>query len=70
MVTSDQKREPGPYIFESDEDGHFYVIPKARLKDWSAWLRSQAAMDGDTPDWADRVGGNPSLISFPEYSHG
>lgn len=63
-----RKREPGPYIFESDEDGHFYVIPKARLADWAAWLRSEDASDGIEPGWADIVGGNPSLISFSEYS--
>ncbi|HSV90879.1 MAG TPA: hypothetical protein VLH80_07250 [Nitrospiraceae bacterium] len=58
----------GPYVFESDNDGHFYVIPKARMADWSQWLESDDAQNGIPPDWADVVGGNPSLISFPEYS--
>ncbi len=63
-----RQREPGPYVFESDDDGHFYVIPKARMKDWAAWLSSEDAQDGVEPDWAHIVGGNPSLISFPDYT--
>ena len=62
-------KEPGPYCFESDEDGHFYVIPIARMKAWSEWLRSEDADDGVEPIWAHCVGGNPSLISFPDYGH-
>jgi squalene cyclase len=63
-----RQREPGPYVFESDEDGHFYVIPKARIKDWCAWLSSEDAKNGVEPDWADAIGGAPSLVSFPKYS--
>jgi hypothetical protein len=61
-------RELGPYVFESDGDGHFYVIPAARMKDWAVWIDSQDAQDGIEPDWADIVGGNPSLISFSDYT--
>lgn len=62
------KREPGPYCFESDRDGHFYVIPVARMRDWTTWLDSDDAQYGAEPEWADRIGGSPSLITFPSYT--
>jgi hypothetical protein len=61
--------EHGPYILVEDNDGHWYVIPKARESDFNAW----AAIPGEDerswtpPKYADRTCGAPSLVEFASY---
>jgi len=50
------------HVLAEDDDGHWYVIPRSRLKDFYNWLSSDES--GSEPDWAKRVGGSPSLVSF------
>jgi hypothetical protein len=61
-------REPGPYVLTNDDDGHNYVIPKAREAEWEMWIHSKAWELGDVPEYAEAVGGAPSLVSFPSYT--
>ena len=57
------------YILTQDNDGHWYVIPAEKEKDFSKWV----SIDGDDerswtlPDFADSVGGSPTLVKFKEY---
>ena len=53
------------HVLAEDDDGHWYVIPRSRLKDFYNWLSSDES--GIEPDWAKRVGGSPSLVSFVEF---
>jgi hypothetical protein len=61
-------KESGPFILTSDEDGHHYVIPASRQMEWGKWCSSPNYGDEDVPDWAERVGGAPSLVEFQEYT--
>lgn len=62
-------RRRSPYIITSDNDGHHYVIPKACEDKWSKWLDipSDDERSWDVPDYAEAVGGSPTLVSFPSY---
>jgi len=53
------------HVLVEDDDGHWYVIPRSRLKDFYNWLSSDES--GSEPDWVKRVGGSPSLVSFVEF---
>ena len=55
------------HVLVEDDDGHWYVIPRSRLKDFYNWLSSDEADMGISPDWAKTVGGSPSLVSFAEF---
>lgn len=64
------QRESGPYILTSDNDGHHYVIPKARETEWEKWLEipDDDARSWDGPEWAEQVGGSPTLVVFDNYT--
>lgn len=57
----------GPYVLINDDDGHWYLIPEAQLSDWETWIRSDAWQDGEAPDYAESVGGSPSLVRIFSY---
>lgn len=58
----------------SDDDGHHYVIPRAKEDEFEAWIKAVTAYwggpsdyVGEAPDkleWADPIGGSPSLVEF------
>lgn len=57
------------YILTQDNDAHWYVIPADREDDWVDFLDidpdDEAAWD--VPDWAEQIGGSPSLVKFSGY---
>jgi len=55
------------YIIVSDDDGHNYVIPADKLKEWNRWLNSQDCQDGIAPTWCESIGGSISLVKFKNY---
>jgi hypothetical protein len=58
----------GPFVLESDDDGHHYVIPVSKQDDWNDWVGSHAAQDGIVPDYAEAVGGSPTRVHFTGYT--
>ena len=60
--------DAGPFALVSDNDGHWYVVPVARLSEWNTWceIPSDDERAWDAPDYARRVGGAPSLVSFTD----
>lgn len=56
---------PGPYILVTDDDGHWYVIPKSKHARWEVWLTQQLIL---LPDYAQSLGGSPSCVEFMEYT--
>ncbi len=57
------------YQLTSDDDGHWYVIPSAKVGRWLVWVAGAEADGGcDPPEWAVRVNGSPSRVTFPEFS--
>jgi len=59
-----------PYIMVTDNDSHWYVIPKSEEPTWNRWLASAGYGYSDTPAYAEAVGGAPSLVSFTTYTIG
>ncbi len=56
------------FILVQDDDCHWYVIPQGMRRDWDDWC---LIVEGDeTPTYATRVGGSPSLVSFTEWKIG
>lgn len=62
-------KERGPYILQSDNSGHHYVIPKAREAEWDTWLSipEDDERSWDVPEYAEEIGGSPTLVSFESY---
>jgi hypothetical protein len=60
--------EAGPFVLVSADDD-WYVIPKAREQDFAKWaeLPSDNHDSWTPPQYAERVGGAPSLVEFPTY---
>jgi hypothetical protein len=51
-----------------DDSCHWYVIPVSRQMAFCVWVES--FLDGEgapQPEWAERIGGAPSLVTFSEY---
>ncbi len=59
------------YFIDSDDDGHWFVIPVARQQEWNEWrdLPSDDERAWDYPYFARAVGGVPSLITFEVAYH-
>jgi len=66
-VESSMNNEKGPFVLVQDDDSHWYVIPKAAQGKWSKWIGSPEYADGDIPNYAEAVGGSPSLVEFDAY---
>jgi len=63
--------EPGPFVLVTDNDSHWYVIPSARQEHWDAQASNDFTGEegpDEIPDYADQVGGSPSLVVFDSYS--
>jgi hypothetical protein len=54
------------YILVQDDSCHWYVIPSDREDDWNKFIEKEDDL-GEIPDYAQSVGGSPSLIKFAEY---
>ena len=54
------------YCLVEDDDGHWYVIPTDRRVAFDLWLCNPDS-DPIPPEWAEPVGGSPSLVEFTEY---
>lgn len=50
------------HFLTRDNDGHHFVVPVARRKDWYQWCEEEH--DDDPPKYAVPVGGSPELVSF------
>lgn len=57
------------YFLSQDHDCHWYVIPVQHKSEWFDFLDldTDDPTAWDVPEWADRVGGSPSLIIFNKY---
>lgn len=57
------------YILTQDDDGHWFVIPANMKDEWYLWKERfyNHNSNEDVPDWADAVGGSPSLVEFENY---
>jgi len=53
------------YVIVSDDDGHNYVIPADKIKDWDYWLMD--ACDDILPSWCKTIGGSITLVKFTNY---
>lgn len=53
------------YRLTTDNDSHWYVIPVAKGDEWESFLDDRD--DPEAPEWAVRIGGSPSLVSFEHY---
>lgn len=57
------------YFLTQDNDGHWFVVPVEKQKDFDKWTE----MDPDDPDswdapeYAKQVGGWPGLVKFKEF---
>jgi hypothetical protein len=57
------------YILVQDNDSHWYVIPDQMELDWNKFceISEDDERSWDVPNWAERVGGSPSLVKFTNY---
>lgn len=55
------------FCLVEDTDCHWYVIPAERVSEWNRFAAFSDDEDSDAPDWARRVPGSPSLVTFNDY---
>lgn len=62
------KNEDG-FFLSTDNDSHWYVIPVEKETEWAEFLELDPDDEAswDIPEWAEAVGGAPSLIVFNNY---
>jgi hypothetical protein len=57
------------YFLDSDDDGHWYVIPVERHEEWKAWcdIDRDDEASWEVPDFAHKLDGSPSLLTFSDW---
>lgn len=62
-----KKRER--YYLDSDGDGHWFVIPVSKRKEWAKWceLDSEDEAAWTPPEFAKKVGGSYTLVTFESF---
>ena len=64
-------RVPGStrFFMDTDGDSHWYVIPEDKRAEWDAFcaIPSDDERSWDVPEWATRVGGSPTLVTFTDF---
>lgn len=53
------------YVLQSDDDGHWYVIPAAKKDLFNEWIGGGYETQPQ-PEWAWQVGGHPNNVTFSE----
>ena len=54
------------YFFDTDDEGHWYIIPLDKREEWNAWFDSQDYKDGIEPDFVQSIGCHPKYWVFKE----
>ena len=59
---------PERYFLARDQSSHWYVVPVSKKLEWSEWcdLDENDERAWNAPEWAQSVGGAPSLVTFTE----
>jgi len=57
------------FYLTQDNDAHWYVVPSDKESEWADWLELDPDDEDswETPDWAEQVGGSPTLVKFTSY---
>lgn len=58
------------YVLDSDDDGHWYVVPVTQRDAFSKWLASVVAEDFDPagcPEGVVPLDGSPTRVVFPSF---
>lgn len=57
------------YFLDCDDDGHDYLIPSSRRKDWNEWLNldRDEELSWVVPSYAKRLEYSISHVEFPEF---
>jgi hypothetical protein len=58
----------GRYFLERDSSSHWYIVPVSRREEWEHWvnLDEDDEASWDEPDFVQRLGGSPTLVTFKE----
>ncbi len=57
------------YILVQDDCSHWYVIPKNKEEEWEKFINDPKQCElGCVPEFADQVGGSPTLVEFENYN--
>lgn len=64
---SDTRDRPR-YFLDTDNDGHWHIVPIARGGEWHVWLAipSDDEVSWTVPEWAKSVGGSQTLVTFED----
>lgn len=57
------------FYLTQDNDCHWYVVPAEKETEWSEFLELDPNDEAswDVPEWAEQVGGSPTLVKFKSY---
>ncbi len=54
------------YVLVEDDDCHWYIIPKDRIKEWYEWFHTEDYELGNCPNWAYSIGGSYTQVEFTD----
>ena len=54
------------FCIVNNESGDYFVIPVDKQKAWETFIYEEYG-EGEQPDWAEYIGGFPSLIKFDNW---
>ena len=57
------------YFLSQDQSSHWYVVPVLKQEEWEEWnnLSENDPKSWDAPEWAIRVGGSYTLVTFTDF---
>lgn len=60
------------FFLSQDDSCHWYIVRAEHRSEWDAWVDQLGGDDPDfdTPDYAQRIGGSPSVVTFERPSDG
>jgi hypothetical protein len=68
MAAKKTSKKPERFFLSQDHSCHWYLVPATKAKAWEKWLSldSDDERSWDAPDFARRIDGHPSGITFTD----
>lgn len=68
MSKKEAKPSPERFFLSTDGDGHWFIVPVAKRDEWYEWanIDSDDERSWESPEFAQPVGGSPSMVSFTD----
>lgn len=71
-LACDKQPEPPRFFLDQDNSCHWYLVPNDKAEEWVKWrdLPEEDETSWNEPEWAQRLGGSPSNVTFTDPKEG